>query len=242
MRCMMIACFLVGLAYPAVAKCQQEIVVTKLTGTFEHGVGSEYRSAVAAANAAAIDARDLDHAESLLEPAVHYCEQQHRPGRIAVSVADAREYDHFMATHHDGVPVEWIDHACPGAFKTAAFIAVERKDFSAALEMLAKAAEIAPYWPEPLTEQGFVLNQLGKHAEALAKYRGALELANGFPAATYAKALTLRGLGFTLVELQDFARARDAYQQSLQLEPDNPLAKRELDYIRKHEAAGATGP
>jgi tetratricopeptide (TPR) repeat protein len=234
----LLACVL----FPATAMAQQEILVTKLTGSFEHGVGAEYRSNVAAANAAVINDKDLERATTALAPALRYCDQQQIPGRIAVSVANAEEYDHFMADHHDGMPVEWIDQACPAAYKAAAFIDVERKDFNAAIAMLAKAVAMAPYSPEPLTEQGFALNQMGRHDEALANYRKALDLSNAFEAARYAKALSLRGIGFTLVELTDLAAAREAYEQSLQAEPGNAIALQELDYIRQREAKGIHNP
>ena len=114
--------------------------------------------------------------------------------------------------------------------------------FHTSIAMLAKAIAMAPYSPEPLTEQGFALNQMGRHDEALVNYRKALDLSNAFGAARYAKALSLRGIGFTLVELNHLAAAREAYEQSLQVEPGNAIALQELDYIRQREAMGMHNP
>jgi hypothetical protein len=44
---------------------------------------------------------------------------------------------------------------------------------------LEKAIAMAPYWPDGLVEQGFVLNQEHRYQEALASYRKALALAGG---------------------------------------------------------------
>lgn len=231
--------FAVAVYFP-VAMAQKKIVVTYAQGSYEHGIGAQYRDVVAAAVAAARDNQDMAGAAVLLAPVLHYCDQQQMPERIAVSVANVEEYDHYMTSHHDGMPVEWIDHACPAAYKTAAFINIDDKDYTAGIAMLAKAIAMAPYWPEPLAEQGFALNQAGRSQDALVSYRRALKLVDTYPSARYLKAVVLRGIGYSLVELADLEGARAAYEQALEVEPGNGLALRELEYIRQREAeAGA---
>lgn len=233
MRTWLLGFLFAGLLFSTALMAQRNIVITKTMGSFERGIGAEYRGSVAAANAAALDDKDLNRAATVLAPALQYCDEQQIPDRVAVSVASTEEYDHFMATHHDGVPVEWLDQACPAAYKAAAFIDIERKNYEAGMAMLAKAIAIAPYSPEPLTEQGFVLNQTGKYQDALIVYRKAYDLADTFVSARYMKAIALRGIGYSLVELNDLAGAKAAYEHALEVEPDNATALQELDYIHK---------
>ena len=46
-------------------------------------------------------------------------------------------------------------------------------------------------------------------------------------------ALALRGIGYSQVELGDLDGAEQSYKESLEVEPGNTLAQRELDYIRQ---------
>jgi tetratricopeptide (TPR) repeat protein len=222
-----------GLAVvPAIAAAQGKPVVTDIVSTQEAGIGVEYRKAVADAYAAINREHDLVRGGTLLAPVLAYCDEQQRPDRIAVSVSDAAEYKRFLVEHGDGTPVEWIDYACPAAYKAEAFRQVELGDYEAALPWLDKAVAIAPYWPDALSERGFVLNQRGKAAEALESYRKALALAEA-AAQSYgsSRAIALRGIGYSLVELGDLAGARAAYERSLEVDPGNKTALKELDYI-----------
>ena len=230
------ACGIACMLFATVAPAQRNVVVTRTYDNPDQGVGAEYRKDITAANKALLDDHDLERAAGLLAPVTRYCDQLQRPGRVAVSVASAAEYDRYMADHGDGIPVEWIDQACPDGYKAAAFLQVERKQYDAALPLLEKAIAMAPYWPDGLVEQGFVLNQEHHSREALASYRKALALAESFEAGRQMKAMALRGIGYSLVELGDLAGARQAYQQSLEAEPGNETALNELDYIEQREA------
>jgi len=85
--------------------------------------------------------------------------------------------------------------------------------------------------PSLLAERAIALVQLKRLAEALAAYDEALAAAGDDDAK--AKARMHRGRGYVLTELGRLDEAEAAYRQSLKLEPDNALAKRELDYIYK---------
>jgi len=230
-------------AIPAVATAQAKPIITDIVSTQDAGIGVEHRKAVANAYAAISREHDLARGGDLLAPVLAYCDEQQRPGRIAVSVSDASEYERFLAEHGDGTPVEWIDYACPSAYKAEAFRQVELGDSAAALPWLDKAIAIAPYWPDALSERGFVLNRHGRSAEALEAYRKALVLADA-ASGNYAdsRAIALRGIGYSLVELGDMVGARAAYERSLEVDPGNKTALEELDYIAEKEGrAGKDG-
>lgn len=235
----------VALAAPAAgAAAQVKTVVTDMPSSEDAGIGVEHRKEVSDAYAAISREHDLARGGALLAPVLAYCDEQQRPGRIAVSVANAAEYKRFIAEHGDGTPVEWIDHACPSAYKAEAFRQVELGDHEAALPWLDKAIAMAPYWPDALAERGFVLNQRGRSTEALESYRKALALAEAAPQ-TYeaSRAVALRGIGYTLVELGDLAGARASYEKSLEVDPGNRTALDELDYItqKEHPASKQAG-
>jgi Tetratricopeptide repeat. len=223
-------------AFATGAFAQADVVVTRTYSNPGQGVGVEYRKDVALANKAMADDHDLERAAALLAPVMRYCDQQQRPGRVGISVANAVEYERYMADHDGGVPVEWIDMACPDSYKTAAFLHVEKKEYDAALPLLEKAIAMAPYWPNGLAELGFVLNQQHKPQEALASYRKSLSLAETFESGKQMKAVALRGIGYSLIELGDLAGARKIYEQSLEVDPGNKTALNELDYIRQRQA------
>lgn len=224
------------LSLPAAA--QTRVVVTPTpSGEMEQHVGAEWRDDVTAAFEA-IMAGDIALARSRVQPALDFCEALARPNLALVSVATTAEYERYLAERGDGNPVEWVDHACPAAYKTAGFLVIEEQGHAdAAMRHLDQAIAIAPYWSDPLVERGFLLNRLGRPQEALAAYRRAIELQREFDSAMNRnKAIAWRGLGYTYVELGDFDNAQAAYEHSLELEPGNSLALQELEYIRTRRA------
>ena len=47
--------------------------------------------------------------------------------------------------------------------------------------------------------------------------------------------VALRGIGYSMIEFGDFAGARAAYERSLEVEPGNQIALKELEYIAGKE-------
>ena len=217
------------------AQAQKRVVVTPLkTVMLDQYTGFAWRKDVNEATGAMLRG-DTAGARARIDAAVAFCDALARPGLTLVSVATAAEYERYLSERTSDDPVEWVDHACPAAYKAAGFLVIEQKGSpDAALAYLDKASALAPYWAEPLAEKGFLLNQVGRPREALAAYHKAIELQDLFDnAANQNKALAWRGLGYTYVELDDLDNAQRAYEQSLKLEPGNPLATEELQYIRR---------
>ncbi|MEF9977498.1 MAG: hypothetical protein RR834_03235, partial [Thermomonas sp.] len=73
-------------------------------------------------------------------------------------------------------------------------------------------------------------------------YRSALTLSRKHEANKRAIALALRGIGYSHVELGDLDAAEQAYLESLEVEPGNALAQRELEYIREQRKKNAAKP
>ena len=51
----------------------------------------------------------------------------------------------------------------------------------------------------------------------------------------------LRGIGYSLIELGELEAARQAFEKSLKMEPNNRLALDELEYIRKLQQKNKRG-
>lgn len=235
-----------GLLAPTAAHAQSKASITTIQTEFgERQLGSQFRPAVS--RAADIAARgEQAEARRLLAPALAWCDQVLAQPRRAVSVATAAEYQAWMHAHGDGQPVDWIDGACPHAYKSSAFVHVELKQFDAALADLDKAIKIAPYWADAHAEAGFILTGAAGSAGAkqpgqgLERYRQAVALAEQFPSNAHMKPLALRGVGYSLVELGRLDEAEQAYKQALELEPGNAIARSELDYIREQREAATS--
>ncbi len=218
----------------AAAHAQTEVVETTYAiSPSEKKVGAQYREDVEAARLALMEDRDAVKSMQLLQPALDFCQALRKPGLRLISVSTTEEYEGYLARHADNGPTEWVDIACPMAFKLKGYFHAGVKQAPEALEWLDRAIELAPYYADAHVERGFVLGQSGRLKEALEAYNHALTLAETYPGAVQSRPLALRGQGWVLTEMGDLDGAQRAYEASLEIEPDNPLAKNELEYIAK---------
>ncbi len=116
-------------------------------------IGEEFRADVTRAMLAA-QRGDDQTAWSALSSALAFCsEQKSSDGRPVVSVTSDAEAKEYLASAESEVRPTFVDHACPAAYKAAAFLSVRAKDSSAAFGYLDRAQELAPHWAEPLAER-----------------------------------------------------------------------------------------
>lgn len=225
---------LLSLLPTGVAVAQTTLETYYPAGEAQKGIGWEYRGDLAAA-VDATQRKDLDAARARLAPIIAYCDAQQRPGRRIVSVSTRRQYETYLSAQADPEPTEWIDMTCPSAYEAAAFIHSGARQWDEALRLLDKAIALAPYSADPYTERGYVLNQRGQLKEGIDAYRRAIDLAEKFEGNANVKGPALRGIGWALVESNDLAGARKAYEDSLVADPGNELARSELEFIADKE-------
>lgn len=226
-----------GMAHVACA--QVSVVETYHYYAAEPATGYAHRADVGKATRA-LQQGDIATARPLLDKATAYCDaQRQQPGRRALSFSSRRQYEQYMEGPGKGQPTEWLDVACSSAYQQTGYMLAGAKRMQQALRYLDIATDVGPYDPTAWVERGFVLNALKRSDEGLASYRMALDLAQRYAESAFIRPMALRGVGYTLVELGDLAGAREAYQQSLQLEPGNQTALNELDYIQQQLAARA---
>jgi tetratricopeptide (TPR) repeat protein len=90
--------------------------------------------------------------------------------------------------------------------------------------------------PYLTSERGAALLALKQWPDALANYEKGLGIS---PLPDSARALLLRGRGFSLTELGRLDDAEKSYRDSLIAEPNNARALAELNYIARIRAGGA---
>ena len=146
------------------------------------------------------------------------------------SFQSKEEYLEFKSTSPQ--EFEWIDWSYKVTLQMKAFIAAEKRDFLAALSALEVVEAVAPISAATAAERGYVLNQIGQSANALAAYRKSHALSTRYQSQRLHQAAALRGMGFALIELQRFDEAESVFHESLKIEPSNRVALNELAYIR----------
>jgi len=178
-----------------------------------------------------------------LQPVLAFCDGHADDDKLSwASVSNDAELKEFQASRPKGVEVRALDFACPWAYMADVFFDIEEQKAEAALARLDRIDALAPYMGWSRTERGFVLNAMGKRAEALAAYRSALQIARAHATSAYAEPISLRGIGWTLVELGDLEGARQAYVDSLKSDPGNANTQAEIDYIDRLRKSGAATP
>jgi tetratricopeptide (TPR) repeat protein len=177
----------------------------------------------------------LDDSERLFEATLRaFAAETNSPGRSYVSVANRAELEAFKK-ERPGENVVWLDYSFGQALHHLTFIAMARRDFQEALRRSDAELPFRPYAADAYIERAAVLNQLRRPTEALEAYRTAAGVAEHFSSSVNQRAVALRGIGFTQVELGDYKSARTAIEASLALEPGNEIALGELEYIGQME-------
>jgi len=132
--------------------------------------------------------------------------------------------------------VTWVSERVAYLAMLDGFCAVEAKDWPRALAMLARAASVDPSNPNPRLELSLALTMLGRLKEGLQEVDRVLATTeDGCQIAS-----AWRHRGYILIELDALEAARRAYETSLELDPGNQIALRELSTIatalKQHKA------
>ena len=99
--------------------------------------------------------------------------------------------------------------------------------------------EFGVHQPGLVSERAVALARLKRFPEALTAYEDGLKLSGIDDGG---RARMHRGRGFVLTEMGRLDEAETAYLESLKFEPDNKIAKGELEYIARLRAGGSTVP
>ncbi len=201
----------------------------------EEGLGADQRRELTRAGKLILEGK-LVEADQLLDKVLAVFDERMKDAQLDyVSVANREQLNRYRTEHASTRKLIWIDWGYGQALLKKGVIAASGKRWKEAETWLEKAVRMRPYSAETFVERGFVLNKLGRSDEAAKSYDTALSLARTYPMEKVVEPAALRGLGFTRIELKDLPGARQAFQESLRVEPKNRLALNELRYIRDQE-------
>lgn len=140
------------------------------------------------------------------------------------------EFDNFTKSAPN--TYEWIDVSYGEILQMQGFVATERKNFSNALEISKILESIAPISAGNAAETGYLLTLIGMPEQGLAAYLRAYTLSTKYPSQNPYRASSLRGIGSSLIDLNELDQAERAFLASLAIEPGNKVAINELAFIR----------
>lgn len=231
-----IAAFALVAALPACATADDKIITitTHTNLVADSAKGVEFSAASKALNLL-IKERKFEEADRKAKENCRSYESIFDSSKKQFSFQTTQEFEEFSKSSK--LNFEWIEWGYKNCLQVQAFVAVERRDLQQALSMLRKLEYLAPVSAGTSVEIGYVLNQLAKPTEALQTYRHAHELSKQYSSQRPYLAMSLRGIGFSLIELKQLDEAEKAFQESLQIEPENKLAQNELAYIQQLRSA-----
>jgi tetratricopeptide (TPR) repeat protein len=193
---------------------------------------------------------DLDRAERMLlgvarRAPERYVYRYESGGNLYIKFWDVEEFVYYTTRHGDeheapGGRVVWLASAYPRAMYYLGFIRVKRGDFAGAIEWLDRGLRLEPGQPFFRLEKGKALSGLRQYERGLAMYDEVVRM--GDEVRANVRAVALRGKGFQLIELGQLDLAEAAFLDSLRLDPQSPVARHELLYIRHLRGGGRQAP
>lgn len=149
---------------------------------------------------------------------------------IDIAYWDVNEFScHSYRPPGDKTMVVWITPSYSKAFYLLAFLKVERKEYTEALDFIEQGLLLEPDHPLLWCEKALILNYLEQHEEAYRLFMKAASIRPWIPAEHKARAL--RGAGVALIDLNRLDEAEEVLRESLVYEPDSFAAKNELGYV-----------
>lgn len=142
---------------------------------------------------------------------------------------------YMMQAAKDGEDAILVDRVYAHAWYLKGYALIELGHVDQAADALDAALRMSPRNAHYLSERGHLF-QIQKDWQAmLGSYRQAEAAAGISPPEFHDSDLAraLRGQGYALIELQQLDQAQAVFERSLTLEPENRIARNELEYIRR---------
>lgn len=164
-----------------------------------------------------------------------------RRGRlIIVHVSDQQESLALTMTALMGAPpgssVSGAPNVYPLVFQLLGFYAQEQRNHEEAVMWLDRGLKMQPYNPDLTLEKATALLSLHRAAEGAAIVEDLLKHLGEWPLVDRSR--IYRNLGISYADIDKFDQAEAALNESIRLQPNNPRARQELEYV-KHRRAGA---
>ena len=176
------------------------------------------------------DARELiEQALSSMPP--HWKPLEEDDEQVRGAFWDQDEFLAYVGRHRSDneKSIFWTTISFSKLWWQLADVNISEGRFDNAVVCVEKGLELEPDHPVLWIERGYIFNRIGRHQEALEAYRTAATVRQWAQPAVIARAL--RGQGSALIDLRKFSEARNVYDASLELDPENESAHKELEYI-----------
>lgn len=199
------------------------------------GIGSDLRERIEAAGKLVSGSETAQAMREIDDLLVQARKQMPEDGSIYLSVSSDAQFSDFVKANREKkvLRVSW---GVQKLLFLKAFILAE-EDPQKALPVLEELTKLAPYSADARCEKGYLLNLAGKYEDALATYTAALTLAQAYAGEKHSQPVALRGSAYSLARLGRLAEARQMYEKSLTLEPDNLIARDGLAALATPAAA-----
>jgi tetratricopeptide (TPR) repeat protein len=186
-----------------------------------------------------IDEGNLAQAERLLADVAARAPSQYElvcvnGTQLDIKFWDLSDFLHYvMWQQKHGVErgITWIPSAYPKALYYLAFLRVKQGRYQEAIAFLDQGERLEPTNPNFRLERAQAIVRMGQFQDSLAHYRQVREL--GPHTSAKHVGLALRGEGFALIELARLDEAEACFRQSLEFDPESPVAANELAYIQE---------
>jgi len=185
-----------------------------------------------------------EEAKRILQDVCSRCPQHYEHEYVEgntryVTFWDMDEFMEYAATRpkDSAELVLWIRSAYPRACYYLGYLLIDHGEFQEAIEWLDKGRAMEPQNPRFLLESGMAYGRMKDHQRSLDCYLQVLDLPS-VPAKQ--RAVALRQIGVQLIDLGRLDEAERRLRESLDLEPGNANAEKELTYIRQLLSLGAT--
>lgn len=161
------------------------------------------------------------------------------PGSVKIAFWDMTEFMSYIAhpkTSEIKKKVLWVTPSYSKAFYLLAFMTVEREDWSNAIKYIDQGLILESDHPVLLCEKALILSHMSRNEEAYHLYIKAVDIRPWAPSRY--RAMALRGVGGTLIDLERLDEAEKMLKKSLEIEPESEVAKNELSYIEDLQRGG----
>lgn len=144
---------------------------------------------------------------------------------------DQEEFLTYLAHYGetDQKRILWIGPSYSKMWWQLSIVRAKQDQLEAALECVERGLALEPEQSWLWIEKGNLLSRLGRHEAALDCCTTAVTVRNWASPRVVARAL--RGQGYSMIELDRLEEARNVYLQSLDLDSESRIAKKELEYI-----------
>lgn len=190
----------------------------------------------------ALDQRNLKVAYNRFAELSEYCADAFAEEGVAYRTARTitEQMTYLVLGAARGETTHVITLACSDAYYYRAYIAVELQQIGAAESYLATALEYAPMNSYYLNEKGYIEQAQQQWKRSIETYEKAAEYAQSYAPEDAKMEEFLRakrGIGYSLIEMNNLSEAEQIYLEVLEINPDDEAAQNELEYIRQLQAS-----